>query len=124
MKYYLLTLNNNKYINPTKIGGVKVINLIPGQNDLDYTEGVEVLAYESGYFINNQLIDVLTGKRIKEDINTPGLSYCVKRPLNNDEVKRIKEIYHNLSEEELLRYKKGISEIEEYSKHLYNEVYN
>ena len=42
MKYYLLTLNNNKYINPTKIGGVKILNLIPNHNELDYTEGVEV----------------------------------------------------------------------------------
>ena len=124
MKYYLLTLNNNKYINPTKIGGVKILNLIPNHNELDYTEGVEVLAYETGYFINNQLIDVLTGKRIKNNINTPGLSYCCKRPLNNEEVKRIKEIYHNLTKEEIIRYKNGINEIEEYSKHLYNEVYN
>ena len=121
MKYYKVCLNNNnKYNNPTKIGQVKLIFDIPELND-KYYEGIEILAFETGEFLEDRLYDVITGKELFKDKNTKGLSYSSKRPVNNKEVKELVSLYNSLTKEELLRYKKGIEEVEQDSINLYNQ---
>ena len=124
MKYFLLCLDNNKCSNPTKISGVKLVQSIPSVEDESYYEPVELLAYETGMFYNSRMIDVLTGKEIflNDGSTIPHITYSSKKQIAESELIRISEIYKNLSEDELNRYKKGLNEIESISINNYNRM--
>ena len=124
MKYFLLCLDNNKCSNPTKISGVKLVQSIPSIEDESYYEPVELIAYETGMFYNSRMIDVLTGKEIYlNDGNTiPHITYSSKSEISESEMIRISEIYKNLSDNELERYKKGLNELETIAINNYNRM--
>ena len=119
MKYYFLSLNNNDCVNKSRIKNVKLIQSI---NDEKLYENIEVLAYETGKFLDIHMYDVITHKEIFKDNNSKGLSYSSKIPVDDNALKRVLLKYNNLTNEELIRYKKGLTEIENKSIIKYNET--
>ncbi len=109
MKYYMVSLNNNDCINKSKIKNVKLIQSVSDENIYEH---VEVLAYETGLFVDNHMYDVITHKELFFGNNVKGLSYSEKIQVNNETLKKILDKYNNLSNEELIRYKNGLNEIE------------
>ena len=75
-------------------------------------------------FYNSRMIDVLTGKEIflNDGSTIPHITYSSKKQIAESELIRISEIYENLSEDELNRYKKGLNEIESISINNYNRM--
>ena len=124
MKYYLLCLDNNKCSNPTKISSVKLVKDIPYFDEENHYESIELLAYETGTFLNSYMVDVITGKKIYLNDGTPkpDITYSSKKEVSDSDLIRISEIYKNLSNDELLRYKNGLDEIEKTSISNYNKM--
>ena len=96
MKFYFLYLNNNDCVNKSRIKNVKLIQSV---SDIDLYEHIEVLGYEKGDFLSTHMYDVITHKEIFKD-SSKGLSYKAKIPATGNALKRVKEIYNNLSNEE------------------------
>ena len=109
MKYYFLYLNNNDCVNKARIKNVKLIQSVSDEN---IYENIEVLGYETGKFMNAHMYDVITHKEIFSDPSSKGLYYKSKIPASDSALKRVLDKYNNLTNEELIRYKKGLIEIE------------
>ena len=119
MKYYTVSLNNNDCVNKSRIKNVKLIQSV---SDEETYENVEILAYESGMFVDNHMYDVITHKELFFGDNVKGLSYSQRTLINEDTLKNILNKYNNLTNEELIRYKEGLNEIERISISKYNEL--
>ena len=109
MRYYFLSLNNNDCVNKSRIKNVKLIQSV--SNERLY-ENIEVLAYETGEFLDVHMYDVITHKEIFKEENKKGITYSSKIPVDEYSLKRVLTKYNNLTNEELIRYKKGLLEIE------------
>ena len=123
MKYYFVNLNNNKNVNQTKIKNVKLINSIPGIDECEY-ESVSVLAYESGSFCSNYMVDVISGTKIYSCNYglVPNITYSSRIEASEEDIIRIANIYKSLSNDDILRYKNGIREIENESIRQYYDI--
>lgn len=109
MQYYLLYLNNNDCSNKARIKNVKLIQSI---SDIQIYENIEVLGYETGKFIDSHMYDYITNKEIFPNGNKNVITYKSKIPVSSSALDRILEKYKHLTNEELIRYKKGLLEIE------------
>lgn len=118
MKYYFLSLNNNDCVNKSRIKNVKLIQSV---SDEKIYENIEILAYETGYFLDTHMYDVITHKEIFKDQTKKGITYSSRIPVDNDSLKRVLTKYNNLTNEELIRYKKELNEIERKSIIKYEE---
>lgn len=119
MRYYLVNLKNNKNMNQTKIKNVRLV-----KNDIEeYYESVPVLAYESGSFFSNYMIDIISGcKLYSYDYGLiPNIVYTSRHEASDSDIIRIAEIYKSLSKEDIIRYIDGIKEIENDSINKYND---
>jgi len=112
MKYYMVSLNNNDCINKSRIKNVKLIQSV--SNESIY-ENIEILAYETGVFVDNHMYDVITKKEMFFNDDSKGLSYNQRVLINDDTLKNILNKYNSLTKEEINRYIQGLEEIEKRS---------
>ena len=125
MNYYTLSIKNNPCNNKTKIKNVKRINYSSIFNMEDEYESVDLLAVESGLLFNSYMIDIISGKKIYFDDGSENnhIKYTTCKKVSKSELKRIIELYNSLTPDDIIRYKKGMYNIEriainEYLNHL------
>lgn len=119
-EYYFLALNNNKTNNPIKLDNIiykgeeyNLPEVFVEAIKESVFEGVEVLAYK-GFMT---YIDLITGEVINYSSNGiyNGLSYYKEVKVSQKDLIRIKNIYENMTSEDIKRYKDRIQSIKKLS---------